>query len=503
MKIKELISEGYKLRKADYRDVLRYANNIILGVEYEFHPDTGLLEDEIDFDAAYDAAVEELYQRHDQWVKEIIDEEVREVEWKYEELVNSVEINSKEIEKLANELEVKLNDFEDETDVDDEDYENEYETFLRELEETFVNRFNNIKYNLEENVREYNDLSYTNVLGFDDGDITVVISAIGDLISSIEEEDELEDLKKVTNELYLEANSLYSDSYYNDTELKSSISDSYEYEYEYEYWLNNIEGTSIEDYVIEYASENGITKSNIDSAIEEIKEDLSDIKEIDDVVEENETTAEIITKPVPLPVQFEIMEEIHEYIQDNGTTSYDTGQHVNMSFRNVHDYSQFNFVKLVILGGLEYLTTEKKYNDRNHVRVLYSIFEQHIRTIARAYNRNGLKEVEYVMENILNEKKNQVVSITQLFFENVDDRRIELRYFGGEDYEYKTEEIQDDILKAAHGFLIALDPQYERRRYIKDLFRFLDNMVQTFYRNNDELRNMTFIEYAQYIKLNK
>jgi len=199
---------------------------------------------------------------------------------------------------------------------------------------------------------------------------------------------------------------------------------------------------------------------------------------------------ELITKPLPLKSAIALLNRVNKFIENNGYTASDSGLHVNISIKNVK-FNQQNFdpLKFAIFVNDQFMTGGSSiqgarflgFAPRQFVgRVLDpAIFsESTIKSLAKSRNTDELlKGVSEVLETAT---KQRGINYLNAFSSDVlpENRRIEIRYIGGEDYEKRTQEIQFLVYRLVYMLGAAFDPEFARNEYLKGVIKLLDRVVK-------------------------
>ena len=213
---------------------------------------------------------------------------------------------------------------------------------------------------------------------------------------------------------------------------------------------------------------------------------------------------EVVSKAIPINDQMDLMDGMFQFIRDNGSTDDHTGMHVNMSIRGLgFKKNDMNAVKLAMLADEEFMQSDTKYPPRSHVsRMFENVIAADMMAMAIMYNRGGMEDVVEAFEVIggLN-NKSQGINMGGRVLSNPKERRIEFRFFGGEDYEDedKTEQTKKDIHKLAYAMMVAYSPTFGNREYYTALLKRLDKLVRDLLPTGSS----SFIDLARNIKSGK
>lgn len=202
---------------------------------------------------------------------------------------------------------------------------------------------------------------------------------------------------------------------------------------------------------------------------------------------------EVITTPLQYRDMYKTMENVFAYIQKNGYTDNTTGLHVNISVSGKYDLTSVNFVKMMTLLDVEFfqgLTKGAKNYMKYPVRSEWvdPIFnflrkEYVLSFLTKVFAYNGEKSFIREFEEAVTKDntKKRAVNLKHLLNADVNQRRVEFRFFGGNSsagYEFRFEEIQNDILQICYMIAASADENFLRREYLQSIIRIMDRAVK-------------------------
>ena len=210
---------------------------------------------------------------------------------------------------------------------------------------------------------------------------------------------------------------------------------------------------------------------------------------------------ETISKPEELNDAMETMETMFEHIKEVGSTSTSTGMHVNMSIRGLaFSKENFNKVKFIILMDLAHLITKDsagfiKFRPRGYVEDIFKSINNNYNMFSMANSRNFNEVVEWLDLFVSENTKYQSINFSHAFGSKVSPqlRRVEMRFFGGADYEDRYEEIYWNIHRAAYMMLAGFDKDFGEREYKELIYRWLNRISEKNY-------NVSFAELSRVVK---
>lgn len=308
---------------------------------------------------------------------------------------------------------------------------------------------------------------------------------------------------------------------------------------EVENFVDAIEGenadiSDLSEIMADVAREDGEFADEAQTRADERREQSNNIEQkvyneighIEKVENEHDDQKEIITQALPIKEAFSVMEDMHEFIKENGHTTDKSGMHVNISHQGFST-ENLNILKMLLFLDVNFFqnlsptgSTNNKFPVRNHVGTMFRLFpnrpvdldsgsamDNDIVRLADTFVETGdIDEMAEELSFKLRREKYTAVNLTTFIPQsNMSRNRLEFRFFGGEDYEFRTEEIQRDILNACYVILAAYDEDFLRREYIEAIIRFMNTVIDemTFYHNDKEIDINTFSELVSFRKKQK
>jgi len=207
-----------------------------------------------------------------------------------------------------------------------------------------------------------------------------------------------------------------------------------------------------------------VWKIDIDKHIESIELDSS-----------VRSGVEVITNPLMMKQAIDFYHKMCVVINDIGSTSKETGMHVNMSIEN-REFSDLNATKLLMI--LDPTLLQETFGLRANIRDVFSFINQNCEFfISHMIKRkNIVKSFDAFIDK--NEKFLQI----NLNHMNEGSRsRIEFRYFGGEGYQDRKNTVIHHIYATAHAMFAAFNQEYLEKEYKKQIIRFVDKVFKDNY----------------------
>lgn len=204
--------------------------------------------------------------------------------------------------------------------------------------------------------------------------------------------------------------------------------------------------------------------------------------------------AEVVTDPLTLADTFDFMEDMFAFIQKHGYTDNGCGMHVNISHRLMGKEVRLNPLRILTLLDPDFFQNRTvnrkldKYEERHkYAQSFGSILarEDILGALVGWYVTEGVDGLErYLSFYLVQAEKYRAINFTALF--NVyqpDRRRIEVRLFGGKDYEKRFVEIQHDIYNLCYVIQAMVDPDFKKREHLEGMFRLLNRAAARYDRN--------------------
>jgi len=217
--------------------------------------------------------------------------------------------------------------------------------------------------------------------------------------------------------------------------------------------------------------------------------DIGDV-ELDTSVDHG---VEVITRPLSFQRSIEVYKKMCRVIGEIGSTSENTGMHVNISIKN-QDMTKINHTKLLML--LDPDLQKDIFPIRSYVEDVFSELLLNSSKIIdkMASGRDYIKTFENYIDT---DKKYQQINFNHLHEQN-DLARLELRYFGGEGYETRTNTVINGLYAAARAVGAAYDPDYLENKYRSRLTKFIDIIFQ---QQRDQIIRDSIVKLSGHITL--
>jgi hypothetical protein len=272
-----------------------------------------------------------------------------------------------------------------------------------------------------------------------------------------------------------------------DNDVKTTIARNMQEEYMNSQWAMDELNSNVETRIDQLMQD---ASSQDESLIHLVASDLEDSSISDnifDVVEESsiEHGVEVITKPLSLAATTVTMAWMFKYINKMGSTSDRTGMHINISTDEFRE-KDIDLLKVMTLMDTDFFQnmstssrTEKAIDKWNHRNSMVdpnskNLDPHALYKIANAYVRNGVKGLEEESRKaLIRPLKFKAVNWTAMFNASGNSRRIEFRFFGGEDYQNRMSDIMNDLMLISY-ILIVSSRKAHTQEHLKGLVKILD-----------------------------
>lgn len=286
-----------------------------------------------------------------------------------------------------------------------------------------------------------------------------------------------------------------------------------------ECFVDRITGNYIQAELIDFEPHNISTHDLFDDiSIDtyQVQSDLDDLRiDYREVETDNNNQIEVITDTMTFSEALAHMEEMFDYISDNGLTSVHSGMHISISNTDWKN-KKFNFLKFFTL--MQFTDVLKVFPERLYVENIYNKFieSSKARSIIENYI-NISPSISSAVSGILNAlKDDRVWADTDGSFMSAKKQsvkfgdytlhngRIELRFFGGKYYEERYDDIEKLLLQSIYIMEVSYGDMYENE-YKKMFVKLLDEMVKSnsFKINNEYVEVNSFQDLFDLIKNNK
>ena len=198
---------------------------------------------------------------------------------------------------------------------------------------------------------------------------------------------------------------------------------------------------------------------------------------------------EVITQPLSFPDALVMYKKMCGVIRAIGSTSEKTGMHVNISIKN-QDMTKINHTKLLML-----LDPDLQQNIFPLRKWVDDVFSALLANSSKIIDEmmSGRDYIKTFERYINKSEKHQQINFNHLH-EQDDLARLELRYFGGEGYETRTNTVINGLYAAARAVGAAYDPEYLENKYRSRLAKFIDVLFQ---------QRQRFLTQSSIVKFNR
>jgi hypothetical protein len=218
--------------------------------------------------------------------------------------------------------------------------------------------------------------------------------------------------------------------------------------------------------------------------------------QIEGVVEDSSLQhgAEVVTEPLDLKSAISFMEDMFAFIQKHGYTDNGCGMHVNISHRLMGKQPRLNPLRILTLLDPDFFQNRSlnrkldKYEERaKYAQSFGGILSRQdiLASLVESYAVRGFDALEADLTSYLvRSEKYRAINFTALFnVEQEDRRRVEVRLFGGKNYETRIDEITHDIYNLCYVIQAMVDPEFKKREHLEGIIRLLNRASARFDRN--------------------
>ena len=198
---------------------------------------------------------------------------------------------------------------------------------------------------------------------------------------------------------------------------------------------------------------------------------------IDNIHPEHDEMTEVVTHIIPsLQGGLTHIKNFFEFAKNMGYTFPSTaGLHISISYKNVN---RANLIKFLVLLSGDYLHSifpERRYVTNITKRMKEALSEYTTEELKSDINRNRIKDIENILKSEFmgfDDEAAKYITAKVADFDSMDGR-IELRFFGGKDYDKLIEKIKYHLIRACYILILAYDDTVYRKEYIRSLYKLL------------------------------
>lgn len=193
-----------------------------------------------------------------------------------------------------------------------------------------------------------------------------------------------------------------------------------------------------------------------------------------------EDGVETISKPLKLHDALLMNERMFDHIQDVGWTDDATGLHINISLKGMNfTRDNFNTSKLMLL--LQPRMLKEFFGLRGYVSDQFdgltgkNIYD--MAWLSATTNGNAVL-IDFFEKSAFRHDKHQQVNVMNFHHEEFDldlhRDRIEFRYVGGKDYEFRRKTIEWHIYRMVYVVMAAFSEGFAQKEYLKEMYKILN-----------------------------
>lgn len=190
------------------------------------------------------------------------------------------------------------------------------------------------------------------------------------------------------------------------------------------------------------------------------------------IITEHDSMVEIITKKMSLSEGLKHIKNMFRYLTDKDIEVPEmAGMHISVS-TNKYALDKMNFLKFYLLMDTDFIhktfpPRDHVHNSINHIKnSIYMWIRENDTIHDKKYSNSKIttRKLKEIEKNLLNvfQKKYQTINIGDYI---LSDGRIELRFFGGEDYHTMYDDIKLQLLRALFLMELAYTDLYQKEYY--------------------------------------
>ena len=206
----------------------------------------------------------------------------------------------------------------------------------------------------------------------------------------------------------------------------------------------------------------------------------------------DEFGAEVITKPIPSNIAFEVLTGIFNTLtkQYGFTTNHSTGFHINISNIYTEKKQPVDLLKLMLFLG-ESHELERYNRSRNMYAVnLYDM----VRHVGSAMVSDFTDPDDFISKvNEFIRKENKSSRYLSFNPRTLENGYMEFRIAGGEGYQNNIEKLQDSANRFIRCLYIACKPELHKREYYKKIAQLMHHATSHIHANQDDSETIVSI----------
>lgn len=186
---------------------------------------------------------------------------------------------------------------------------------------------------------------------------------------------------------------------------------------------------------------------------------------------------EIVSPAMPLPELVELMPKFFEWVKKrNGTATENTGFHMSVSVPD-HNPNQLDYVKMALFLGDEHILNQfDRINNKFTVPAV-----DRIAHYIKDYPTQSINYVKRISNNVSELLHNAIldslITVDKFTSINPHEKYVEVRSAGNKNYFNDIPKLQNALIRYAYALHLAMNPELERREYLKKLHKFVHDTV--------------------------
>lgn len=235
--------------------------------------------------------------------------------------------------------------------------------------------------------------------------------------------------------------------------------------------------------------------------------------EYEKLLEEGSDKYEVVTEPMPVLEGLQHLKDMFQVMKEYNLETNDTcGLHISISHTK-KDYDDFNVLKFALLSEMDFINTQRfeereyvdnfMHNIRSEIKeLLFAEFDKVgnvsvlylTKLLHKGYNQKQIMDIFLDVAkgraNLLG-KKHQSINFSDIDYHR---GRIELRYFGGEEYETRYKDIEELLFRALYLLSIGFDNAHHKD-YLKSIYRLVSKTL-----TEENVDIPTFIKFYTFVE---
>jgi hypothetical protein len=229
-----------------------------------------------------------------------------------------------------------------------------------------------------------------------------------------------------------------------------------------------------------YVNDLDILEDNLDE-----NELRSQVAFIDHIEDEHNGMKEVITEKMTVRDAIENIQDMFRFMSNNTYVEDYAGMHISISTTK-YDLDDFKLAKFITIMDIDHIRDyfpDRTYVDNLQKKVEDLISKNILGVVLRNVDRKEksmvsvIKDMEFGIDRGVSKHKYQTINFGDY---KVSDGRIELRFFGGENYHQRYEEVVTHLLRALYLLNFAYTNEHNKD-YYKKITKMINAVVKEHY----------------------